>query len=94
MFLDNSCSNIGTGSEIVDVLNSFPANFDFTPKTTNMLDPEISFVNNSILNTYLCNLEITLLILQILNLLIFIKKTIPIRLCYLPEMDLVMTLFF
>ena len=50
----NSCSNIGTGSEIVDVLNKPQANFDFTPKTANMLDPEISFVNNSIFaNTYL-----------------------------------------
>ena len=50
----NSCSNIGAGSEIVDVLNNPQANFDFTPKTANMLDPEISFVNNSIFaNTYL-----------------------------------------
>jgi len=50
----NSCSNVGVGSEFIDVLNRPQASIDYNPKDANMLDPEISFVNNSIFsNTYL-----------------------------------------
>ena len=52
----NSCSNVGIGSEYVDVLNKPQASIDYNPKDANMLDPEIRFVNNSIFsNTYLWN---------------------------------------
>ena len=50
----NSCSNVGIGSEFIDVLNRPQASIDYNPKEANMLDPEIRFVNNSIFsNTYL-----------------------------------------
>ena len=44
----NGCSNVGIGSEYVDVLNTPEAHFDFFPKNPNMLNPEISFTNHSI----------------------------------------------
>ena len=50
----NGCSNIGTGSEFVDVINTPQANISFMPENPNMLNPEISFINNSIFsNSYL-----------------------------------------
>ena len=78
----NSCSNVGIGSEYVDVLNKPQASIDYNPKDANMLDSEIRFVNNSIFsNTYLWNFGDNTLILQILNLYIYIKKIIYIQLC-------------
>ena len=50
----NSCSNVGVGSEFIDVLNRPQLVLIIIPKIFNMLDPEIRFVNNSIFsNTYL-----------------------------------------
>ena len=50
----NGCSNTGTGSEIVDVINRPQASFNFYPDSPNMLNPEVSFSNTSIFaNTYL-----------------------------------------
>ena len=50
----NGCSNIGTGSEFVDVINTPQANISFMPENPNMLNPEVSFINNSIFsNSYL-----------------------------------------
>jgi gliding motility-associated-like protein len=45
---DNGCSNIGIGSVNVIVLNTPQASFDYFPKNPNILQPEISFVNNTI----------------------------------------------
>ena len=50
----NGCTNVGTGSELVDVINTPQANVDFSPENPNMLNPEVSFINNSIFsNSYL-----------------------------------------
>ncbi len=50
----NECTNIGTGSQFVDIINKPQANIDFNPQNPNMLNPEVSFANNSIFaNSYL-----------------------------------------
>ena len=50
----NGCSNIGTGSVYIDFINTPQAHIDFSPKDLNMLNPEVSFINNSIFsNSYL-----------------------------------------
>lgn len=50
----NGCNNVGTGLELVDVINTPQANVDFSPENPNMLNPEVSFINNSIFsNSYL-----------------------------------------
>ena len=49
----NGCSNTGSGTEYVDVVNKPQASIDYNPKNPNMLNPEVSFTNNSIFsNTY------------------------------------------
>ena len=50
----NGCSNVGSGTEYVDVVNNPQANIDYKPENPNMLNPQVSFINNSIFsNTYL-----------------------------------------
>jgi len=44
----NGCSAIGSGSLILNILNRSIANFDFYPQPADMLNPEITFTNNSI----------------------------------------------
>jgi len=44
----NGCSAIGNGSLMLNILNRPIANFDFFPQPADMLNPEISFTNNSI----------------------------------------------
>jgi len=44
----NGCSNIGSGSLLLDVLNTPIASFDLFPQPANELQPEITFTNNSI----------------------------------------------
>ena len=50
----NGCNNVGMGSVYIDVINTPQADFDFTPKNPNMLEPEVSFINNTVFsNSYL-----------------------------------------
>jgi len=44
----NGCSAIGSGSLMLNILNRPIANFDFYPQPADMLNPEITFTNNSI----------------------------------------------
>ncbi|MEE2700059.1 MAG: gliding motility-associated C-terminal domain-containing protein [Bacteroidota bacterium] len=46
---DNGCSNVGSGNANVQLLYTPFANFDFYPQTTTILDPTITFTNNSML---------------------------------------------
>ena len=45
----NDCSNIGSGSTTVQLLYTPYANFDFYPQPTTILEPTITFANNSML---------------------------------------------
>ena len=45
----NDCSNIGTGTANVQVLYTPYANFNFYPQPTTILEPTITFTNNSML---------------------------------------------
>ncbi len=50
----NGCSNVGSGTEYVDVVNNPQANIDYNPENPDMLNPQVSFINNSIFSsTYL-----------------------------------------
>ncbi|OUV76109.1 MAG: hypothetical protein CBC83_01085 [Flavobacteriales bacterium TMED123] len=45
----NGCSNIGSGNANVQLLYTPYANFDFYPQPTTILEPSITFTNNSML---------------------------------------------
>ena len=40
----NGCSNIGSGTEYVDVVNKPQASIDYNPENPNMLNPQVSFI--------------------------------------------------
>ena len=44
----NGCTNSGSGSAQIDILNTPEAFIDFLPKDVNILDPEVTFINNTL----------------------------------------------
>ena len=44
----NGCSNTGTGSSVLNILNSPIGSFTANPEVTDVLDPEVSFIDYSV----------------------------------------------